>query len=233
MNSLKWLLLCLIILLLLIFLIVITKITILINYHHSQDDDRLDVKIKAWFGLIKYKISVPIIKIDDDSAAIVYEQKTQAGEQAEPDQKKKKFSAKGLIRGIEDTRTLLTHIVSLHRIVRSFLRKVSLKDIKWQSVIGIGDAAITGTLTGGLWAVKGGLLGVLSNYFSMKNMPELSITPSFLRPVSQTRFQCMIQFRIGYAMLAGIKLVKYWKGGRPKFQSNHLKILSKDKSKSV
>lgn len=221
------------ILLFLIVLIILTKLTILINYHHSQDDDRLNVKIKAWFGLITYKISVPLIKIDEDSAAIVYKQKTQVGEQDEPEQKKKKFTATDLMHGIEDVKTMVNHVVSLHKVIRSFLRKVSIKGIQWHSVIGVGDAAATGTLTGALWSVKGSLLGLLSLYLRVKEMPKLSISPSFLLPVSETHFQCMIQFRIGYAMLAGIKLVKYWKGARPKFQSKHLKIFSKDKTKSV
>ncbi|MEW8986888.1 MAG: DUF2953 domain-containing protein, partial [Bacillus sp. (in: firmicutes)] len=134
---------------------------------------------------------------------------------------------------IKDLETLIKHVVSMHKIIRNFLRKVSINDIQWHSVVGVGDAATTGTLTGALWSVKGSLLGLLSLYMRIKEMPKLSISPSFLRPVSETHFQCMIQFRIGYAMLAGIKLVKYWKGGRPKFQSNHLKIFSKDKSKSV
>jgi hypothetical protein len=233
-SELKWLVVGLIILLLLIILITITKLTILISYHHSQDDDQLNIKVKAWFGLIRYKKSIPLIKIDDDSPAIVYKEKTQIGEKADSDNNKtKKFSAKDFIDGLHDMKQLLIHIVSLHRIMRWFLRKVSIKKMEWRSVIGVGDAATTGMLTGALWSVKGGLLGLISNYMRLIDSPILSITPSFQKAVSQTKFQCMIQFRIGYAMLAGIKLVKYWKGGRPKLQSKHLKFMSKDKSKSV
>ncbi len=100
-------------------------------------------------------------------------------------------------------------------------------------MIGIGDAAHTATITGVLWSVKGGLIALLSHYFRLKEMPALFITPNFQRPDIQTHLKCMIQFRIGNAMLAGIKLVKYWKGGRPKFHSKQLSFLSKDKSKSV
>lgn len=232
MNDLKWLVIGLIVLLILLFLMLITKLTILINYHHYKDDDQLNVKIKAWYGLITYKIDVPLIKIDDNQPAVVFKEKVQMGEQRQKESTNE-FTAKDFIEGLNDMKQLLTHIISLHKIIRTFLRKVTIKKIEWHSMIGVGDAAATGTLTGALWSVKGGLMGILSNYMRLKDMPIMSITPSFQRPVTQTKFQCMIQFRLGYAMLAGIKLVKFWKGGRPNFQSDHLKFLSKDKTNSV
>ncbi|WP_318508009.1 DUF2953 domain-containing protein [Bacillus sp. T3] len=232
MSELKWLVIGLIVFLFLLILIIITKLTILVDYHHYKDDDQLDVKIKAWYGLITYKIAVPLIKIDDNSPALVFKEKVQMGEQKEVE-KTNKFTAKDFIQGLNDTKQLLTHIISLHKIIRTFLRKVTIKEIQWHSMIGVGDVAATGTLTGALWSVKGGLIGILSNYMRLKEMPIMSITPSFQRPITQTKFQCMIQFRLGYAMLAGIKLVKFWKGGRPNFQSDHLRFLSKDKTNSV
>jgi hypothetical protein len=105
--------------------------------------------------------------------------------------------------------------------------------MEWNSMIGIGDAARTGTLVGALWIVKGSIIGVISNYIRLKEMPKLSITPNFQQAISQTRFSCMIQFRIGNAMLAGIKLVKYWKGGKPKFRTKPLSKFSEEKTKTV
>jgi hypothetical protein len=43
----------------------------------------------------------------------------------------------------------------------------------------------------------------------------------------------MIQFRIGQAMLAGLKLIKFWKGGRPDFKTKPLSVLSEKKPKSL
>lgn len=230
----KWLVIGLFIFFLLIILIIITKITILFSVLHSQQDNQINVKFKAWFGLITYKISVPLIKLDNDSPSVVYKEKVQTATQQEPNKEDvKKFSAREMINSMHDMKVTLNHVISLHKIVRSFLKKISVTKVEWHSVVGIGDAALTGSLTGALWAAKGGLIGLISHYFKLKEMPIISITPSFQKAISQTNFQCMIQFRIGYAMLAGIKLVKFWKGGRPNFQSEQLKFISKDKAKSV
>ena len=132
---------------------------------------------------------------------------------------------------MHDFKELLQHVISFHRIVRYFLRKVSVRKLEWHSVIGVGNAALTGTLTGALWSVKGGVLGVISNYMRLKDMPNLSITPSFQKAYSQTQLSCMIQFRIGYAMVAGLKLVKFWKGGKPKFKTKTVVLYIKGQIK--
>jgi hypothetical protein len=235
-KELKWLVVALVIIFFFIVLLIVTKLTIIIMYRHSGDDDQLTIKFKAWLGLFTYKISVPLIKIDDDSLAIVYKQNSPSQNKGEGDGekgKKQKVTAEELINQLHDAKTVLHHVVSMDKIVRQFLKKVTIKKIEWNSTIGIDDAALTGMATGALWAVKGSLLGLISHYTRLKDMPKISVTPNFQQLASRTDFRCMIQFRIGNAMLAGIKVVKYWKGGRPKLRSGKKMFVFKDRSKNI
>ncbi|UII57977.1 DUF2953 domain-containing protein [Cytobacillus spongiae] len=232
----KWLLVVGIVLLVLLFILVLSKLKISVDYFHGQDNDHLHIVFKIWFGLIRYKIDVPVIKVDEDSPSIVVKEETETEAGTEGTTKKKdtkKFTPEELLKSFSDMNQLLKHVIGLHRIIRSFLGKVQITELEWHSVIGIGDAAYTGMLTGAFWAVKGSIIGALSHYMKLKKSPKLSITPHFQLPISQTRLTCMIQFRIGHAMLAGIKLVKFWKGGRPKFKSQPLSQLSNSKTKSL
>lgn len=211
-----------------------TKVKVGINYFHAQDDDSLKVEFRVLFGLIKYKLDVPLIKVDDNSPTIVVKEKAQKGEEEETKQKETmQFSANDLLNTLKDIKTLLEHVVSFHRIVRHFCQKVSITQIEWQTVMGTGDAALTGMLTGAVWTIKGSIIGIISHYFRMKNSPNLSVHPHFQLAVTQTSFKCMLQFRIGHAIVAGIKLVKFWKGGWPKFKSKPLSVLSQERSKPV
>lgn len=88
-------------------------------------------------------------------------------------------------------------------------------------------------VTGALWGAKGSIIGVLSSIMKMKNMPQMTVTPHFQMAISQTTFSCMIQFRVGHAMLAGIKLIKFWKGGKPRFKTKPLSAISSEKPKSI
>ena len=65
----------------LFFLIVsifLTKLKVSIHYFHFQDDDSLKIECKAWLGLIKYKLNIPLIKVDDNSPTIVIKEEVQS-----------------------------------------------------------------------------------------------------------------------------------------------------------
>lgn len=230
----KWLLIAVIVLILLLILIMATKLKIYIHFYHGNDNDHLKIQFKAWFGLIRYKIEVPLIKLDDNSPTLVVKEKTAAGPQEDaPKQDTKQFSAKDLINSLHDTKSMINHIVSIHKIIRKFLKRVTIRNLEWHTFGGLGDAAHTGMLTGALWAIKGSILGLISHYMKLKTPPSITVTPHFQFSVSQTAISCMIHFRVGHAMLAGIKLIKYWKGGRPDFRTKPLSALSDDGTKTV
>ncbi|MFB6467687.1 DUF2953 domain-containing protein [Cytobacillus sp. Hz8] len=226
MNKLKWLLIVFMIFLILFILIIVTKLKVIVDFYHGQDNDDLKIEFKAWFGLIRYKIHVPLVKLDAESKSIISKEKTSIGPDAKQDKKTNKFTSKDLFNSLHDTKVLLHHVIGFHKIIRKFLHKVKLKNLEWETEIGVGDAAYTGMLIGAIWGIKGSIIGIFSNYMRLMDMPKLSVQPNFQKAISQTRFQCMFQFRIGQAMFAAIKLVKYWKGGKPNFKSKSLSPLS-------
>ncbi|KON86745.1 hypothetical protein AF332_08015 [Sporosarcina globispora] len=230
----KWLLIAVIALIILLFIIMATKLKIYFHFYHGNDNDHLRIQFKAWFGMIRYKIEVPLIKVDDNSPTIIVKEKEAAGTQENaPKKETKQYSAENLIDSLHDTKAMINHIVSLHKIIRKFLKRVTIRNLEWHTFAGIGDAAHTGMLTGALWAIKGGILGLISHYMKLKTPLSITVTPHFQFSVSQTALSCMIHFRVGHAMLAGIKLIKYWKGGLPDFRTKPLSALSDDGTKSV
>ncbi|AIE61032.1 hypothetical protein BMMGA3_13210 [Bacillus methanolicus MGA3] len=234
MSLVKWLVIALAILIFLLIIVLASKLTIYLNYDHVQDNDHLKLDFRAWFGLIRYKLKIPLIKIDENSPTIVLKQEKQTGHQKNPSKEEtKQYSAEDLLNTFKDSKEILTHVIGLHKIIRKFLKKVSIKQLEWFSVAGTGDAAYTGMLIGALWAVKVSIISVLSINLKLEVMPKISITPNFQRAFSQSTLKCMIQFQVGHAILAGLKLIKYWKGGRPKFRSKALSAFSNDKTKSV
>jgi hypothetical protein len=222
------------ILLFLLILILFTKLSIQINYYHHNDNDDLKIVFRVWFGLIKYKITVPLIKIDDNSPSIIVKSNAKMGNSTGVpplDKTIKKITASDVVIFLKNGKELLEHVFGLHIILKRFCRKVTIKGFEWETMMGVGDAAHTGMLTGALWAIKGGVLGLLSNYLKVKEIPKLAVIPHFQAAVIQTRLTCIFQFRIGHAILAGLKLFKFWKGGRPHFKSKT--DILKEKTKSV
>ncbi|RIW27063.1 DUF2953 domain-containing protein [Bacillus salacetis] len=215
-------------LLLLLLLIIITKLTITLSLYHGNDNDHFLIKFRAWYGLVKYKVEVPMVKLDDEGPNIVFEEKTEKGKEGKGKEKDKlkKETPEEILTSIKDFQELVRHVAGFHRIVRHFLSRVKLDDVQWQTVCGTGDASTTGTMTGLIWGAKGSLMGVISGYMNLQSMPQIMVVPSFQKAIIQMDFSCIITFRVGHAILAGIKMIKLWKGGKPDFQSKPLSSVS-------
>lgn len=205
------------------------------NYYHHNDNDELKIEFRIWFGLIRYKKLVPLIKIDDDSPSLVVASKSQMGDAPKNNKEQELYvdqiDKNDFISQLKNTKLLLDRVVQLHEIVQSFLKKISIKKFEWHTLFGAGDAAHTGMLIGAIWALKGSILGIISKYLRLREYPDFTVTPHFQFTIVQSRISCIFQFRIGHAILAGIKLIKFWKGGLPNFKKNA--DFSKEKTKSV
>jgi hypothetical protein len=232
-KKLVWLYIVLSAIILLFLLIIFSKLTIHLNFFHHNDNDELSVVFRLWFGLIKYKINVPLIKIDDNSPSIVLKGNTSMGDSSESESSNKAHQVdKDVIETqLSNAKELIQNVFNMQVIVSKFLKRVMIKRLEWHTLVGVGDAAHTGIITGAIWSLKGGVVGLLSNFLRLKEMPVLSVTPHFQMAIIQTRITCIFQFRIGYAILAGLKLIKFWKGGRPNFKMNT--AYSKEKTKTV
>ncbi|WP_077214247.1 DUF2953 domain-containing protein [Bacillus dakarensis] len=230
----KWVLLVLLVLLFLLLLFLFTKLRVYIDYYHGQNNDHLEIKFKALLGLIQYKLNVPVMKMDDDSPSLVVKEKVEAGpNEKDKAQDTKKFTPEEMLDSFKDVNQLLKHVVGLYKIVRWFLSKTVVTKMEWNTVVGVGDAAYTGMICGAFWTVKGSLIGLVSTLMKVKTIPQIMVTPNFNATMGQTSFKCMIMFRIGHAMFAGIKLIKYWKGGKPRFRTKPLAHFSQNKTKSI
>jgi hypothetical protein len=213
-------------------LILVSKLYIKIDYLHAQDNDQLSIMARLWF--IRYTFNIPLIRIDKDSKSLVFAHDEHVGNaKQEPQQKSKEILPKDILNRFKDTKELLQHVVHLHSIVKKFLKKISIHKLEWHTNFGIGDAASTGVFVGAGWSIKGSILGIVSQYMSLKTKPNITITPFFQHTFSHTKLTCMISFRIGNAILAGLRIVKFWKGGRPSFTGGPSFLKSKNTEKSI
>ncbi|WP_218970610.1 DUF2953 domain-containing protein [Alkalihalobacterium alkalinitrilicum] len=200
--------LVILIILLLLFIIFITKLNIFISYYHNGDDDELMVRVRAW-RILSYTFKAPLIKIDKDSPSIIVEEEQSIG--GIEDEKKVKLTFERIMRDLEKFKDFLQQVVGFHKIVRRFLSHVSVRDMRWTTNIGVSDAALTGFLSGMAWSVKGGIIGLIANYTKMKQLPKIAINPHFQQTVSQTDLKCIVSFRVGYSIIAGILVLRHWK----------------------
>lgn len=227
MNLFLW---SLVILLGMILLLFVSKLVITIDFLHDGDNDHFKVKFRTFYGLIRYTVDIPLIKVDKEDQNIVLKEKKSTGSEGNHETKdRKRISPKDIMDSLHDIEEIAKHVLGLHKIIRRFLRKVHIKRLEWHTYFGVGDAAHTGMLIGMAWSVKGVVLHCLTRYMKLESTPHLTITPDFYKAISNTSLQCMIYFRLGYAILAGIRLIKHWIGGKPNLRKRSIPLLTKNK----
>ncbi|WP_083413105.1 DUF2953 domain-containing protein [Bacillus massilinigeriensis] len=216
----------------LIILIFLMKITVTIDYFHQNKDDRLSIVVKTAAGMWWRKYEFPVLITDDDETAIMFQVNREDSFMEENTKGKVEFEDVWKI--IHDLKEILQHIIGFERIVRNFMKKVIVRKLSWHTKAGIGDAAATAVIFGIIWGAKGSTVGLMSKYAKIRCKPELSVTPCFQAPFSQTELSCIIQVRIGHAIFAGTRIVKYWKGGFPEPKSRPLQFyLKKNQSMHI
>lgn len=89
-------------------------------------------------------------------------------------------------------------------VVKYLKRKVCVKRLKWHTVLGTGDAAVTGIAIGFLWYIKTIVSTLLAMGFKLRELPDLAISPCFAEPAFETNFNCILSIRIGHAITAAM-----------------------------
>lgn len=189
-------------------LLFITRLKIKVHYHHQQADDIFYIKFRAWFGILRYTIAVPLESFPDDTTV----KNSQENDHVETD---KEISMKNVINSFKD---ITRHISGNKKSIMGFLNRVKVRKFDWHTVAGTGDAALTGTLAGGCLGIKGCIIGMLGTYLIFTKKPSYSVTPNFREAVFHTSLTCIFQVRIGEAIWAAIKLLRYWNAEKMKFE---------------
>jgi hypothetical protein len=183
-----------------------TTVRVTVHLIRKGKDDKVRTNVKAWFGLINIRTEVPIMKMSEDLSGTEYQMEMET-----PNEKieKQKFKVRPseLLQLLHRVYHWIKKVHALHRIMKKLLKGIRLEQLEWKSSIGTGDAAQTGTLSGVGWGVKSNIIGLVSNYLTLRTIPRIHIEPLFQEKKLETELKCMIRFRIGYAILAGIRIV--------------------------
>ncbi|WP_026906474.1 DUF2953 domain-containing protein [Paucisalibacillus globulus] len=89
-----------------------------------------------------------------------------------------------------------------------FIKSISIHELKWITQFGTGDASSTGTLTGGVWTLKGAMIGFLFQQTEMKVQPKVSVIPHFQQKGIYSEVDCIVTIRLGKAIHIAMQLLR-------------------------
>jgi hypothetical protein len=188
-------------------------------FSRVKDNDHFFVHLKLLGGLISYKMDVPILEYRGVYGGIIVKMKSIMrirNKELQPKKQKQEFTPERISDMYHWGRVLLAHVKEFTSWLQQMLTHVKCTEFRWDTRLGIGDAAETALATGMLWAVKSTLFGYIFQYVHLETKPKLSIQPQYNRPEFSTEFSCHASIRIGflvYSMLVLVWRIMKSKGG--------------------
>ncbi|MBY7143878.1 DUF2953 domain-containing protein [Virgibacillus sp. NKC19-3] len=107
-----------------------------------------------------------------------------------------------------DLRLAVHLLQELNPLVNYILKNTYFHKLKWITKGGTGDAGTTGVATGGVWAIKGILIGIIGEKSNLKSQPVIHVSPHFQQPFFLSTFECMVSLKLGKAMYALFKAMR-------------------------
>lgn len=189
----------------LIVLIFFMKANLRITYYREGANDEVVVILSTLLGLVNVKGEVNLAELILRDRGFVLETKSEL----EVTKKGRLIKELGKLTDYRDIYSGMLKVREMVRVYRDagmyLISKASVSHLHWDTRVGTRDAAITGIIAGLLWNVKTLVLYILKLHVNFTSPPEISIKPDFNNAVLYTKFDCILTFKIGHAIIAGLK----------------------------
>ncbi|WP_409297225.1 DUF2953 domain-containing protein [Peribacillus sp. SCS-26] len=184
-------------------ILALTRLRLEISCSGVEPSHSAAIRLSAWKGLVSFRKEFPI--------------SLKGPEFSVPDQQisTADFFRIGKIFFSEENK--------MPGILKKFLKKVKIRKFDWQTVIGTGNAAHTAVLTGAVYGIKSTIIGVLTHYLVVDEMPHYKIEPLYQGEYSRTSLLCIVEFKIGNAILTGLLILREWNKHRQPVEGQNTK----------
>ncbi len=194
-------------LMIILLIIVISDLKIKVIVLKDDQQEEIALTIYALYGLIKYRLALPFIKLLRDKNLLdslnlntdikVGQQKLVKDKQEED----LNFSeVKELYqKGIRFYKRYNQSIQYIHS-------HIIINEIAWYTEVGLEDAAITAISTGFFWMIKSNLLVLLNKNFNAKEI-HVNVIPYYGGYKFHTSLNCIITLKLGHIIIAGYKII--------------------------
>ncbi|MHB8172584.1 MAG: DUF2953 domain-containing protein [Thermincolia bacterium] len=187
-------------------------VEIRVNYRRLGKDDLLAIHFSTMRGILGFKVEMPLVEMvkswfkpliklvvrveGKGGKSLGEEERTIDSADIEWHRVPRLLGL--VIRGLRRFRPAITY----------FVRHLWMRQFKWRTRLGLGDAAGTGVGIGALWGIKGVIYTRLRNNTSPTGVrPQVQVIPSFHQPAFATDFDCIFAIRTGHIIITGINFL--------------------------
>ncbi|TBL79794.1 DUF2953 domain-containing protein [Paenibacillus thalictri] len=186
-------------------LIAASPITIQFYFSRMKDNDKAWIDVKWLYGLVKLHYKIPLLRFEGLLKGL--EMRAQKKGVGAAETKDENITPHKIEQMIENIKLLLKSTERMNDWWKETLAHLKCGKLRWETRVGIGDAAGTAVTAGMLWGVKSSLLGYLFQFIQLNAKPQIAVSPQFNAMHFSTEILCQTSLRTGYAMYAGVVLL--------------------------
>ena len=177
-------------------------------FSRVKDNDTLTVEMKALFGLIRYRYSVPIIEFKGFAKGIMIKSEhVDDNKSVLKDETKDHVTKEKIMEFFKKANIALMNTLHFYDWFKQTLAKVELTELKWVTRIGVGDAPETAITTGAIWGIKSSLIGFGIKFIQLKTKPRIEVVPQYNEPQFSTEMRVGGRIRLWHVMFSGVRLI--------------------------
>ena len=164
---------------------------------HIYEADRQNIhyNIRALFGLVRLKLSVPILNFKGFHEGIVLGTKVDKVNANEETDMKEQITPQRAKDIYDHMKLLLRNVDDFSAWLSSSLARVKCEELRWHTAVGTGDAASTAVVSGLLWGVKSSCIAFLSQRICLVTAPQLNIRPEYNAAGFSTELVLILRIR--------------------------------------
>lgn len=187
-------------------LFVFSDIKLRVRFSRVGGDDQITVDVKALYGLLRPRYSVPMLNWNENGLQVKTESAGATNRQKTNNQKLT-ITRDWVEAFFDRARAMLAYTVKLTEWGKNVMARVRCTEVRWDTQVGLGDAADTAITTGIVWGLKTSLLGYLFRHVRLKTKPLLHVQPQFNRMQFETKAVFQFKIKTVFAVYAGFLLV--------------------------
>ncbi|OKP84407.1 DUF2953 domain-containing protein [Paenibacillus sp. P32E] len=201
----------------LLLIVIVLLLVILTSYIHFHfrlcrlgSDDRIELDIKAVFGLVKFHYELPALVFQGMEEGIKVKLEESGITPVRTDKDEEEQIDKELVtEWLRKIRKALKATYGLKKWLASTLSHLQITKFDWSTDFSLGDAAGTATAAGAFWGIKWTLAGWISSLVRLKKAPKLFVAPVFRDEMCfSTEAVIVGKLSMGYTLFAGLVLLR-------------------------
>ncbi|AOY77097.1 DUF2953 domain-containing protein [Clostridium formicaceticum] len=189
-------------------LLLFLNLRIEIHFIREGENDEINITVSTLKNLLKYRTTIPFVDFLNNGRNIlttnVYKKAEVSNTEALEDEKQEKELNYNEIKII--VKRGHYYYKKYWQVLQYIKKRIIIHKVLWKTQVGLEDAADTAIISGLLWGVKANLMTLLKSKVRPQAI-HIDVAPYYVCKRFGMIFDCIVTLKIGYIIIAGIKLL--------------------------